>query len=146
VELARLFQYDDWANREEVDHLRTTSNATALRLFGHIIGAQWLWYARLRGETSRAEVWPDLSLDDCARSLDLLGSFWTEYLAEAPLEEKVTYVNSKGETWTSRIEDVLMHVVMHGAYHRGQIATAVRSGGAEPAYTDYIHCTRSGFI
>ncbi|MGZ4779129.1 MAG: DinB family protein [Thermoanaerobaculia bacterium] len=146
MELARLFRYDDWANREEVEYLRNTSNATALRLFGHIIGSQWLWYGRLRGEASRAEVWPDLSLDDCVRSLDLLGSFWTEYLAGAPLEEKVTYENSKGETWTSRVEDVLTHVVMHGAYHRGQIATVLRGSGEEPAYTDYIHCTRNRFV
>jgi uncharacterized damage-inducible protein DinB len=146
VELARLFRYDDWANREEVEHLRNASNIKALQLFGHIIGTQWLWYARLRGEESRSEVWPDLSIDDCARSLDLLGSFWTEYLAGAPLEDKVTYVNSKGETWTSRVEDVLMHVVMHGAYHRGQIAMAMRSAGEEPAYTDFIHCTRNRFI
>lgn len=146
MNLARLFAADDWANRAEVEHLRTSSNATALRLLGHIIGAQWLWYARLRGEEPSVAVWPDLSLDDCARSVDLLGSFWTEYLADAPLDSAISYVNSMGERWESRVEDVLAHVVLHGAYHRGQIATVLRSGGEEPAYTDYIHCTRSGRI
>ena len=144
--LERLFRYEDWANREEVARLRTSSNPAALRLLGHIIGAQWLWYARLHRELPREAVWPELSLDDCERSLDLIGSFWSEYVAGAPLDSTIQYVNSKGEPWESRVDDVLLHVLLHGAYHRGQIATVLRTGGEVPAYTDYIHCTRSGLI
>ena len=32
-----------------------------------------------------------------------------------------------------------MHVIMHSAYHRGQIAADVRAAGLTPAYTDFIH-------
>ena len=39
-----------------------------------------------------------------------------------------------------------MHVVMHGAYHRGQIATVVRQGGETPAYTDYVQARRTGAV
>jgi len=35
---------------------------------------------------------------------------------------------------------------MHSAYHRGQIATAMRAAGYAPAYTDFIHCIRQGFV
>ncbi|MGH9479278.1 MAG: DinB family protein [Terriglobales bacterium] len=38
--------------------------------------------------------------------------------------------------------DILMHVALHSGYHRGQIAADMRSGGLEPAYTDYIHWRR----
>ena len=55
-------------------------------------------------------------------------------------------MNSKGQSWTSRVEDVLTHVLLHGAYHRGQIASALREAGLTPPYTDYIHATRSGRI
>ena len=58
----------------------------------------------------------------------------------------MTCTNSKGEPWTSRVEDILLHVVMHSAYHRGQIASDVRASGHTPAYTDFIHCVRQGFI
>jgi uncharacterized damage-inducible protein DinB len=56
----------------------------------------------------------------------------------------VSYVNSKGEPWTNRAEDILLHVVFHSAYHRGQIASDMRPAGLQPAYTDFIHAIRSG--
>ena len=146
MDFARLFRYDDWANREELRTLRESSNAQALRLFAHIIGTEWVWYARLRGEPPREAVWPEISLDGCEQSLDLIGSFWMEFVSGADMNATVSYTNSKGQLWTSRVEDVLLHVIMHGAYHRGQIATLLRAAGEEPAYTDYIHCTRNEFI
>ena len=33
-------------------------------------------------------------------------------------------------------------LLLHGAYHRGQIALLLREGGAEPAPTDYIAFVR----
>jgi uncharacterized damage-inducible protein DinB len=35
---------------------------------------------------------------------------------------------------------------MHSTYHRGQIAAAMRQAGATPAYTDFIHAVRQGFV
>jgi len=34
--------------------------------------------------------------------------------------------------------DILTQVATHGAYHRGQIAKAIRRGGGTPADTDFI--------
>jgi uncharacterized damage-inducible protein DinB len=146
MDFVRLFRYDDWANREELRTLRESENSQAHRLLAHIIGTEWVWYARLRGEPPREAVWPEISLDGCEQSLDLIGSFWMEFISDADLDATVPYKNSKGEPWTSRIEDILMHVVLHGAYHRGQIATLMRAGGEEPVMTDYIHCVRNDFI
>ena len=50
------------------------------------------------------------------------------------------------ERYSSRIVDVLTHVIMHSAYHRGQIASDIRADGGEPAYTDFIHAVRQRFI
>jgi uncharacterized damage-inducible protein DinB len=44
------------------------------------------------------------------------------------------------------VEEILTHVVIHSAYHRGQIASDVRAAGGVPAYTDYIHAVRQGLI
>jgi len=37
-------------------------------------------------------------------------------------------------------------VLMHSAYHRGQVALEMRSAGLQPAYTDFIHGVRQGFV
>jgi uncharacterized damage-inducible protein DinB len=40
------------------------------------------------------------------------------------------------------IKDLLMHVALHGSYHRGQIAQALRLAGGEPVNTDFITFVR----
>jgi len=147
MELERLFAYDDWANGEVATHLRTIGTPpAALRLLSHIIGAQWIWLARLNSEHPKMAVWPELTLDGVEKELDALRDAWHGVSDRAIHGRSIEYHNTKGERHTSRVNDVLMHVIMHGAYHRGQIATLVRQGGATPAYTDFIHATREGFV
>jgi uncharacterized damage-inducible protein DinB len=144
MQIERLFQYDDWANREEVALLRKHEVPAAVRLLAHIIGAQWLWITRIRNENAKMAVWPELTLDQCANELDPLRDAWREILQSKDRDSKVDYKNSKGEWWASTVDDILTHVAMHGTYHRGQIATVVRQGGEAPAYTDFIHAVRTG--
>jgi uncharacterized damage-inducible protein DinB len=78
-----------------------------------------------------------------------IGELWGKYLealAADDLTKAASYKNSKGEPWTSTVEDVVTHVLLHSAYHRGQIASFMRAGGDTPAYTDFIHAVRQGLI
>ncbi|MEK6371785.1 MAG: DinB family protein [Acidobacteriota bacterium] len=141
--MERRFRYDDWANREEVARLRAMAPPPprAVRILAHIVGTQWVWLQRLRGGPP-AVVWPEWTLDECERQLDLLREEW-----RVPVRvTEITYTNSLGERWTSRADDVLTHVILHGGYHRGQIALIIRDAGETPAYTDFIHCTRAGLL
>ena len=147
----RLFAYEDWANREALASLAAAAPAPArsVKLLAHVAGASSLWLGRLRGAEKPTAVWPDLDLGGCRAALENLSRLWTAYLDEltpAGLEETVSYVNSKGEPWTSTVEDILTHVVLHSSYHRGQVAADLRASGHAPAYTDYIHARRQGFV
>ena len=149
MEFERLFAYDDWANREVIANLRTldpNAAAPAMRLLGHIIGAQWLWLCRLRSKEQKMAIWPELTLDAAEKELDDLRRAWRDIWNRAIQGRSIEYRNSRGERWTSMVNDVLMHVVMHGTYHRGQIATLVRQSGNTPAYTDFIQATRTGAV
>ncbi len=146
----RMLRYNAWANAETVLSLRAGSPPPrAMRWLGHLVGAEQLWLARLRHESSDLPVWPELDLDACSSRLDALALAWQQYmesLAPEDLNDGVAYRNTKGEFWTSRVADILTHVVLHQSYHRGQIAAAVREAGQTPAYTDYIHAVRQGFV
>jgi len=148
--LSRLLRYDIWANGETLDSLRQGPPPTrSLKWMGHIVGAEYLWLARLREEPAPLPVWPDLAVEQCAAHLGELSGMWHEYLADAGanrVAQRVTYTNSKGEEWTSAVEDILTHVTIHSAYHRGQIASDLRAAGQAPAYTDFIHAVRLGLI
>lgn len=145
-----LLRYDAWANAETVSSLRSSAEPPqALRWMAHIVGAELLWLSRLTDEPPRLEVWPALDLEACAGRVAQLAGAWPHYLgglAADDLTDGVAYRNSKGEFWTSTVGDILTHVVIHSAYHRGQIASAVRAAGGAPAYTDYIHAVRQELI
>jgi uncharacterized damage-inducible protein DinB len=147
----RLFSYDDWANREVLGSLQALEMPPprSLKLLAHIASAERLWLERLLAEKQRLPVWPLFTLEQCKSQLDELPDLWKSYLkslGESGLVGSFEYQNTKGETFTSTRQDVLMHVVMHSAYHRGQIAANVRAAGFTPAYTDFIHATRQGLM
>jgi len=151
----RLFAYDAWANREALAALSAAEAAgvaappRALGWLAHIAAAERLWFHRLRRDPTAVVVWPDLTLAECRTAIEecaRLAQDCLNALAPDDLDAPVDYVNSRGEPWTSRVEDVLQHVVMHSVYHRGQIAAALRAAGATPATTDFIHAVRQGLL
>jgi uncharacterized damage-inducible protein DinB len=149
--LARDFAWNDWANRETLASLLRVGNPPrrAVNLLGHLVGTEQLWHARIRGQKSPMAVWPELPLSGLSAEIELLTGTWRACLVGATAVrpgQSVAYVNSKGERFTSTVEDILTHVVFHGSYHRGQIAAQMRACGFEPAYTDYIHAVRQGFV
>jgi uncharacterized damage-inducible protein DinB len=147
----RLLEYDVWANREVLASLKGLGEppANCVRLLAHVIAAEHLWFARLTGMDPAVAVWPDLSLDQCTEQVRELYLAYRGYFQRqlpAGVDRSVTYKNSKGEEWSSRVEDILTHVFMHSTYHRGQIAMQMRQTGYAPAYTDFIHGVRQGLV
>lgn len=146
----QLASYNDWANREVIASFRRGEpTERALQLMAHIVAAEHLWLARMQQTGSPLPVWPELTLELCEEQAHQISDLWREYLSnESPalLERAVSYKNSKGESWTNSVLDILTHVFMHSAYHRGQIATDMRQAGHVPAYTDFIHGVRQGLV
>src|SRR5580704_4379770 len=146
-----LFSYDDWANREVLGSLQALAvpPARSINLLAHIVAAERLWLERLTHVKQTLPVWPQFTLEQCQREVDQLPGLWKSYLTalgDSGLSASNTYKNTKGESYTSRNQDILLHVVMHSAYHRGQIAVDMRAAGFTPAYTDFIHAVRQGLI
>jgi uncharacterized damage-inducible protein DinB len=147
--LRRQFFYDGWANREVLNAIRAAGDEDrrSLQLMAHILAAGRVWLERLKKVPQSVPVWPQSNLAGCETEAKKLESEWLEYMnTVADLSQTVTYKNTKGEEWSSSIGDVLTHVLMHSAYHRGQIASHMREQGHTPAYTDFIHAVRQRHI
>ena len=146
-DLQRWLRYDSWANRETLKSLSPGSPESAMKRMAHIAAAEGLWLDRIAGKTTGA-VWPDLDVERISEALASLERRWRELMQSGNpgLERQVHYKNSKGEPWASSVSDIIQHVVFHSAHHRGQIASDLREAGEEPAYTDFIHAVRNGFI
>jgi len=151
MNISRLFAYDAWANAEALRSLRAMDSPppAAVRLLAHVAGAQAVWWGRLQEPQVAAVVWPDHGLEECAVALDEMTARWQALVAglgPGDLARVVEYANSRGERFTTSVGDMLTQVVLHGVYHRGQIATAVRAAGGVPAVTDYVHAARTGAL
>ena len=148
----RLFDYDLWANRAALESvaalsaLNTSGAERARKTLTHVIGAQRIWLSRFETpEHPNVEPWPALSLDECRAAVEDLYRGWTglvNRLGPEKLAQDLVYRNTKGVEFRTPISDVLMHLVIHSAYHRGQVAAAVREAGVKPASTDYVVWTR----
>ena len=148
--LRRQFAYDEWANREVLTAIRGSgASGRSLQLMAHILSAERLWLGRLKQQPQSLPVWPEFNLEQCDAQATEVARLWREYLdlvTAGDVAQSVSYKNSKGEPWASTVMDILTHVVMHSAYHRGQIASHMRASGQTPAYTDFIHAVRQGLV
>ena len=148
--LRRQFAYNEWANREMLASIaKYDPNERTLQLMGHILAAEILWLDRMQQRPQSVPVWPAIDLAACRTKSVEMAEAWRAYvqpMTEQDLSREVRYTNSKGEPWTSNVRDILTHVILHSAYHRGQIASHMRSIGQTPAYTDFIHGVRQGLV
>ena len=121
---------------------------SALAIAAHGFTAERIWLMRLRDETTDGDsIWPELSARACeslaARNASALATY-LDGLDAPDLTRNVRYRNSKGVVYATPAGDVLRHLLLHSAYHRGQAAAALREAGAEPPVTDFIAFTRDG--
>ena len=117
----------------------------AVREYAHILGAEEVWLARLEGRTARSAVWPDASRDDVLQLRQMVADAYRAYVARltnGDLERLVSYRNSAGLTFSNSIGDILLHVMLHGQYHRGKVNLLLRQSGLAPVPTDYIAFVR----
>jgi uncharacterized damage-inducible protein DinB len=144
--LERLFEHMAWADRAAAEALLAApAAAEALDLYAHVLGTELVWLARLAGRPPAAAVWPRVFLPECLDLARRAEEGYRAYLSALSVEDLgrcVAYTNSAGQAFESRIEDILWHVALHGAYHRGQIALLLRQAGERPAPTDFIAFVR----
>jgi uncharacterized damage-inducible protein DinB len=148
LHITRMLNAMTWADLQLLATIRehAATQADALPLFGHVLAAEHLWLCRLERRETHVAVWPSLSIAEYeALAAENAHGYqlYLEKLGEADLASVVLYRNSKGDEYTNSVLDILTHVVIHGAYHRGQVAKIIGRGGGQSPNTDYIVYVRS---
>lgn len=142
-----LFSHMLWADALVQDALAAAVNPPqrAVNLYAHVLGAELVWLDRIEQVEQSVPVWPDADLSACAQlALAAKERYETllESLATDKLMQPIPYTNSAGQSFETPLDDILIHVALHGAYHRGQIALLLRDANHEPNPTDYIGFVR----
>lgn len=153
-EISKLYDYNRWANARTLRACETLPAEELVRPLGssfssvrdtltHLLGAEWIWLERWQGRSPSALPPPEdyPSVESLRRGWAPIEEAQRSFLAgltEARLTSVVAYVNTKGETWRYPLREMLVHVVNHASYHRGQVATMLRQLGRTPLPTDYL--------
>jgi uncharacterized damage-inducible protein DinB len=145
--IERMLRAMSWADDQTLEAVRAcpSAQADALPLLAHLLAAEHIWLARLRNQKATHLVWPQLTVDDCKRLADENAAEYASFvggLSENDLTAAIRYRNTNGEEFANTVIDILTHVVIHGAYHRGQIAKALGRQGVQAVNTDFITFAR----
>ena len=144
--IRRMWDHSVWADGLVFNTLGNAHDAEAAWTeYSHIIGAEETWLSRLEKRAPRAAIWPKLDRHEVALLRESVVNGYANYLNaldEAALAQTIEYTNSAGRTFQTPCADILIHVALHGQYHRGKINLLLRQSGAEPLPVDYIAFVR----
>ncbi|HEY4327659.1 MAG TPA: DinB family protein [Mucilaginibacter sp.] len=143
-----LFDYDRYANKLILKVIMQAGELEKpVQLMAHLLSAQQVWYNRCKGLPPTGSVlWPDWKASTFKQLIDDNHGKWISFLNErddSDLEKQITYQNSKGETFTDKLTEVLAHVINHGTHHRAQAGQHLKFAGESLPNTDYIFYLRS---
>lgn len=151
--LHRLFRYKAWANDELLSalaRLGAESRITelAIKALSHTYVVDRIFAAHLRRQDHpyRAANPSDLpSLDRLSAELRDSDREYLEYvpaLTTAELAESIDFSFTDGAPGRMSREEMLMHVITHGAGHRGQVSALMLLNSIQPAsdgFTTFLH-------
>lgn len=150
-----LLKYTLWADRTVVGSLREvgaedltrptgSSFGSVLGTMAHVLGAERMWLSRFIGiplpTLPGPADYPDL--DSLQAGFDELRAELEMFMAglsEPLLQTDITWVNSRGVSFTRPLWQPLLHLCNHSTYHRGQVTTMLRQLGYQPVPTDLIY-------
>lgn len=106
----------------------------------HVVSALFIWLCRIKGESPAAyPLWKKYDLDQLVKMSEEITTKWVEFVRETENFDRVlVYNNYVGDPYKNNVEQIMMHLVNHSSYHRGQVAMLLRQKGFEPVNTDFI--------
>ncbi len=147
----RLFAFDHWANLASFDAVEPVAGRLprSLAWLNHILGAKYVWLARVTGAAPPFSVNPTFGPAELRNQFEAVHGGWAHYLgtqSDADVGRAIHYTNLNGDPFTSPLGDILSHLPLHGQHHRGQVNADLRAAGLTPPAIDFIHAARSGVL
>lgn len=143
----KLYGYDAWANERVVGSLiqQQVGDGKILALMGHLFVAQLVWANRVLGlPPPPLKLWDDYKLAQLTDLGRQAREQWREFLnVNDDLHRKITYTNFSDKTFTTEVENIMVQVINHSTYHRGQVAILLPPLGFKAVNTDFITYERT---
>lgn len=150
----QLVRYKQWADRglydviaPKLDLLPAQDAGLLLRILDHVHVVDVIFQHHLLGlrhtfPASHSENMPDFQA--LSRSTNELNDWYTRYasnLPESDFDEPVHLVFTNGASASMRRGEIILHVCLHGTYHRGNAGLILQKNNISPnndRMTDFL--------
>ncbi|HSI49627.1 MAG TPA: DinB family protein [Ideonella sp.] len=153
--LQSLFAQKSWANNELFNALSAVDAEqhaqalhSAIRTLNHIHVVDQIFQAHLQGEphgftATNTEATPELgALQFAVAETDGWFGRFVAKVSPEQLAEPVSFRFTDGDGGTMSREEMLVHVITHGAYHRGNVGQLLKDISVAPPrdlLTKFLH-------
>lgn len=153
--LETLYAQKAWANQELFDALASVPMQAqpdalhaAMRTLNHIYVVDRIFRAHLSGEPHAytATNTPDTpALDELHFAVAETDAWYRDHVAHTTpqaLQERIRFRFTDGDAGDMTREEILLHVITHGAYHRGNVGQILKSVSVAPPrdlLTKFLH-------
>ena len=151
--LHHLFRYKAWANDQLLTALArlgdsSSITALAIKALSHTYVVDRIFAAHIRREAhgyASANLSEMPTLEDLSTDLRRSDQEYIDYVSTLDLDqlaERIDFAFTDGAQGRMSREEMLMHVVTHGAGHRGQVSAVMLLNSVPPArdgFTTYLH-------
>lgn len=132
---------------QNLDRLTNEDSFIMLRILDHIHAVDRIFQHHLCGlphtfKAARSENMPTLeTLAASAREVDDWYAAYVAGLRESDFEEPIDFVFTSGKPARMKRGEIILHVCMHGTYHRGNAGAVLQLRGLTPSrdsVTDFL--------
>jgi uncharacterized damage-inducible protein DinB len=154
----QMVEVKRWADRglyevvgRHFHELNADEASIMLRILDHMHAVDRIFQHHLRGvphdfKAARSQIIPDLApLSNSALATDDWFASYTNSLTVTELEEPIDFTFTSGRQGRMQRGEILLHVCLHGTYHRGNAGAVLQLKGLRPArdsITDYLEDMR----
>lgn len=154
----QMFDYHTWATQTLLGRIKELPSAvlqqevnssfpTIGEAFAHIYAVDKCWLQVLRGTSMPKALEECLPLqqetlrysaDEFANAFsELAEEYRARFRSQDDLEQTIVLENPYAGTRNIRLSAIILHLVNHGTYHRGNVSTMLRQLGHASAMNDY---------
>jgi uncharacterized damage-inducible protein DinB len=152
--LSSLFAYKAWANTElfaalaRLPQEQADALHTCIRTLNHIHVVDRIFRAHLAGEPrpfDATNTKDTPSLAQLQADVQATDAWYVDHVAglsPAAAAEVIDFTFTDGDKGRMSREEILLHVITHGGYHRGNVGQVLKSISVAPPrdlYTKFLH-------
>ena len=138
----KQLHYEKWANEIVFEAIEKATNPDerVFELISHLVVSHHIWLKKLLNETPSFKSWEIIGLVEL-RQLNIENvTGWTDYL-NLHKKDKISHdihFNFFGSPSKISVDDLLIHLINHSSYHRGQIISKLKGTLETLPLTTYI--------